>query len=85
MASSDQRGASLAVTRRNGARTNCLAQHRRLGATAWEIADRFGLAKTYDAEYLALGRLLDCRVVTLDGRLRRGTAALGYVVGPDEL
>jgi predicted nucleic acid-binding protein len=58
---------------------------RRLGQAAWRIADRLGLAKTYDAEYLALGELLRCRVVTLDARLLRGAAPLGYVVGPADL
>jgi predicted nucleic acid-binding protein len=58
---------------------------RRLGATAWRIADELGLAKTYDAEYLALAQLSGCRLVTLDRRLRRGADRLGYVVGPDEL
>jgi predicted nucleic acid-binding protein len=44
-----------------------------------------GWAKTYDAEYLALARLLGCRVVTLDLRLRRGADRLGLVVTPGEL
>ena len=48
----------------------------RLGDEAWRIADDLGWAKTYDAEYLALGRLLDCRVVTLDARLHRGARRL---------
>jgi hypothetical protein len=38
-----------------------------------------------DAEYLALAHLLDCRLVTLDARLRRGAARLGFVVTPLEL
>lgn len=37
---------------------------RRLGITAWQLADELGWAKTCDAEYLALGQLLDCRLVT---------------------
>jgi predicted nucleic acid-binding protein len=44
-----------------------------------------GWAKTYDANYVALARLRDCRLVTLDARLRRGTGRLGLVVGPTEL
>lgn len=56
-----------------------------LRLTAWAIADELGWAKTYDAEYLALARLLDTQVITLDARLRRGAARLGLVVGVDEL
>jgi hypothetical protein len=33
----------------------------------------------------AVARLRNCRVVTVDGRLRRGTQRLGFVVGPNEL
>lgn len=58
---------------------------KRLGSRAWELADELGLAKTYDAEYLALADLLGCRVVTIDGRLRRGADRLGLVVLPSEL
>lgn len=59
--------------------------HRELGRAAWRIAEEFGWAKTYDAEYVALAQLLKCRLVTLDARLRRGTAGLGIVIGPAEL
>jgi predicted nucleic acid-binding protein len=52
---------------------------------AWRIAKERGWAKTYDAEYLALARLLGCRLVTLDGPLWRATRNLGYVVTPEEL
>jgi predicted nucleic acid-binding protein len=47
---------------------------------AWRVADEFGWAKTYDAQYVALARILGClgcRLVTLDGRLRRGTERSG--------
>jgi predicted nucleic acid-binding protein len=54
-------------------------------AEAWRIAKERGWAKTYDAEYLALAQLLDCRLVTLDGPLWRATRQLGYVVTPEEL
>jgi predicted nucleic acid-binding protein len=40
----------------------------RLGHEAWRIADEMGWARTCDAEYLALARLLGCRLVTLDAR-----------------
>jgi predicted nucleic acid-binding protein len=56
-----------------------------LSREAWKVADELGWAKTYDANYVALARLLACRLVTLDARMRRGTARLGFVVGPTEL
>jgi predicted nucleic acid-binding protein len=59
--------------------------HPELGHRAWALADRLGWASTYDAEYLALGELLACRVVTRDGRLRRGADRLGFVITPEEL
>jgi predicted nucleic acid-binding protein len=57
----------------------------RLGEEAWRVADELGWAKTYDAEYVALARLLSCRLVTLDARLRRGAARLSLVVAPHGL
>lgn len=54
-------------------------------AAAWRLASGLGWAKTYDAEYVALAQLLDCRVVTLDLRLRRGVDHLGSVVTLAEL
>jgi predicted nucleic acid-binding protein len=56
-----------------------------LQQAAWMLADEFGWAKTYDANYVALARQLGCRLVTVDARLRRGTARLGFVIGPTEL
>ncbi|HEY3208372.1 MAG TPA: hypothetical protein VGL18_01050 [Actinomycetota bacterium] len=44
-----------------------------------------GWAKTYDAEYIALARLMRCRLISLDARLLRGAARLGFVIGLDEL
>jgi len=61
------------------------SRHRRLDQETWRVADELGWAKTYDAEYVALARLLDCRLLTLDRRLRRGADRLGIVIGPDEL
>jgi predicted nucleic acid-binding protein len=52
---------------------------RRHRAETLRIAVDFGWAKTYDAEYVALGSLLDCTVITQDLRLRRGTERLGFV------
>jgi predicted nucleic acid-binding protein len=59
--------------------------HPGLIEAAWEIAERLGWAKTYDAEYVALASLLECRLLTLDSRLRRGADPLGFVVTPAEL
>ena len=73
---------SLQAFERSGIRKRT---HRRLGETAWRIADELGWAKTYDAEYLALADLLGCRFVTLDARLRRGGDRLGYVISPHEI
>ena len=56
-----------------------------LGREAWRIADELGWAKTYDAEYVALARLLGLRLLTLDARLRRSADRLGFVVSPTEL
>jgi predicted nucleic acid-binding protein len=57
----------------------------RLAAEAWHIADRLGWAKTSDAEYVALARLLGCRLLTLDARLHRTASRLIDVVGPSDL
>jgi predicted nucleic acid-binding protein len=56
-----------------------------LGAEAWRLAEEFGWGRTYDVEYVALAKLLGCRLVTLDARLRRGADRLGLVVTPAEL
>lgn len=52
---------------------------------AWRVAKTFGWGKTYDAEYLALAKILNCRLVTMDGPLLRRTKHLGFVVTPEEL
>jgi predicted nucleic acid-binding protein len=57
----------------------------RLAATAYGIATDLGWAKTYDAEYIGLARLLGCRLVTLDARLARGAGRIAEIVAPTEL
>ena len=52
---------------------------------AWRIADRLGWAKTYDAEYLALARLLRCRLLTTDAKLKTAGMKVVGVIGPTEL
>jgi len=56
-----------------------------LSAEAWRIADRLGWAKTYDAEYLALARLLNCRLLTTDAKLKMSGSRVTNVIGPSEL
>lgn len=58
---------------------------RRMYDLAVEIAEELGWAKTYDAEFLALARLEDSVVLTVDGRFRRGAERTGLVIGPSEL
>lgn len=62
-----------------------IIESKRLHEEAWKIADDFGWAKTYDAEYVALAKLSECRLMTVDARLRRGANRLGFVVTPAEL
>lgn len=52
---------------------------------AWKVADEFGWAKTYDAQYVALAQLTDCRLLTIDERMLRGVARLGIAVRPHEV
>ena len=62
-----------------------LRRPRTLVQEAWRIAGELGWAKTYDAEYLALARLLECRFLTIDSRLKRGASRLVEIIGPNEL
>ena len=57
----------------------------RLRQEAWEIATRLGWAKTYDAEYVALARLLDCPLLTIDAWLARVAAREVRVIRPADL
>ena len=52
---------------------------------AWGIAERLGWAKTYDAEYLALARILRCRLLTTDAKLKTAGSKIVGVIGPAEL
>lgn len=52
---------------------------------AWAVAERFGWAKTYDAEYIALAVRLDAPLLTRDARLRRGVHAFIQVADPFDL
>lgn len=58
---------------------------RGLADEAWRIADELGLAKTYDAEFLALARLRATQLVTADARLLRVGRRTGLVIGPAEV
>lgn len=57
----------------------------RLRREAWRIANDLGWAKTYDAEYVALARILACPLFTVDDRLGRVAARIVEVVGPRNL
>lgn len=56
-----------------------------LADEAWRIADQLGWAKTYDAEYLALARLLRCRLLTTDAKLKASGSRFIEVIGPSDL
>jgi predicted nucleic acid-binding protein len=56
-----------------------------LTGEAWQVADELGWAKVYDAHYVALARLLDCKLVTIDERLLRGVARLAIAVRPTDI
>jgi predicted nucleic acid-binding protein len=57
---------------------------RRLYEEAWALAARLGWAKSYDAEYVALARLLNSPLLTKDGRLKRRAARLAEIIGPKQ-
>ena len=52
---------------------------------AWDVSERLGWAKTYDAEYVALARREQAPLLTLDRRLARGAARLVQVLTPEQL
>jgi predicted nucleic acid-binding protein len=59
--------------------------HPRLHVEASRIARQLGWAKTYDAEYVALTRLVGARLLTQDARLQRGAARVVTIVAPADL
>jgi predicted nucleic acid-binding protein len=58
---------------------------KRLHREAWRVADELGWAKTYEGEYVALARILACRLFTVDDRLRRGAGRIVEIIGPHDL
>ena len=58
---------------------------KRLRREAWRIAEELGWMKTYDAEYVALARMVPCRLFTVDARLRRGAGHVVQIIGPGDL
>lgn len=58
---------------------------RSLYREAWDLAHQLGWAKTYDAEFVGLARLLNCALLTKDARLKRRTSQLIEVIGPADL
>lgn len=52
---------------------------------AWRIAEQLGWAKTYDAEYVALAKLVDARLLTRDARLKRAAEHLIEIVDPTQI
>jgi predicted nucleic acid-binding protein len=53
--------------------SGAVKEHRskKIGRETWAIAEELRWAKTYDAEYLAVARLLGAELATLDVRMQR--------------
>ena len=58
---------------------------RRLYVEASRLAADLGWAKTYDAEYVALARMLAAPLLTRDARLVRGARRVLSIVNPDNI
>lgn len=52
---------------------------------AWTVAEQLGWAKTYDAEYVALAKLLGCRLLTRDARLQRSAGEMVEIIDPTQI
>jgi predicted nucleic acid-binding protein len=76
--------AAAALERLESIQYDVRAPHN-LARAAWEIAESLGWAKTYDAEYVALARIIGRPLVTLNARLRRGAGEIARIVGPADL
>lgn len=55
-------------------------RHPRHARRVWDIADRLGWSKTYDAEYLALADVLAAPIATFDSRMHRAAQRLGLAI-----
>jgi predicted nucleic acid-binding protein len=77
----------LAATARRRLRQSPLKRRSPAGLldAAWDTAEELGWAKTYDAEYVALARILRCSLLTIDERLRGTASRVVKVVGPLDL
>jgi predicted nucleic acid-binding protein len=56
-----------------------------LRKVAWEVADRLGVASTYNAEYIALAKLQADALVALDDELARSAEGLVELAPIDAL
>ena len=51
---------------------------------AFSVANDLGWAKSYDAEYIALAKMLGARLISLDARLKRRAGPLVEIIGLDD-
>jgi predicted nucleic acid-binding protein len=73
------------ATERFGRLRIAMRRTRHLYGEARHLADRLGWAKTYDAEYVALARLLRCQLLTVDSKLAAATRDYVEAMGPVEV